>query len=157
MIEAREEDTMTMDGFREIFTKKRFEKPKILALSTPDALATTEQIAKVENILNISLPILYRQFLMEFGGGSFGLITVFSASEKSEYYLPFKMSEIRRVVGNNLLIFSDDYAGGYYGFHLHEGRAAERVMYWDHETQECVDTDFADILEFVARYAFDSA
>lgn len=148
---------MTMDDFREILAKKRLEKPKILALSTPDAPATAEQIAKVENTLNIRLPVLYRQFLMEYGGGSIGLITVFSAAENSEYYLPFKMPEIRRVVGENLLVFSDDYAGGYYGFHLDEGRAVERVIYWDHETQQCVDTDFADILEFVARYAFDPA
>ncbi len=89
---------MNIDEFRAIDQEARLSKPKLFSLATPDALASVEALDNLQRAIGVILPISYRGFLNEFGGGNFGLVTVFSADPNSEWFLPNKYDEARRYV-----------------------------------------------------------
>lgn len=147
---------MTLEEFREIDRRGRADDPVLFSLSTPDRCATSIDICTVEQALKIALPQCYRSFLMEFGGGSYGLTTIFSAAQDSEWYLPKRQSEASDYLPRDLLAFSDDFAGGLYVLRAANGMAEERVLYWNCDGG-LVPTTFGDVFEFVARYAYEPA
>jgi SMI1-KNR4 cell-wall len=147
---------MTLDDFRKTHQRYQKEKPKLFLLAEPDPCATVEQLNGAERQIAIELPPSYRSFLMEFGGGVFGFTNVFSADPTSDYYLPVRKQEASAYLPTNLLPFSDDSAGGLYVLKVANGRAMEPVSYWNSDGG-LVATAFANILDFVARYAYEPA
>jgi SMI1-KNR4 cell-wall len=146
---------MTLEELKEIDTRYRQEKPTLFGLS-PDKPASERQLEEVERAIGVRLPSSCRAFLNEFGGGSFGLAVIFSADPDGEWYLPKEESKSRRYLPKGLLPFSDDFAGGNYVFKVVAGVAQEAVFYWNTDGGES-PTEFKDIMEFVARYAYEPA
>lgn len=147
---------MTIEELRRLDARYRQEKPNLFRLSTPDKPASEEQLTEMERAIGVRLPQSYRAFLREFGGGNYGLETFFSADPNSEWYLPLKHGEASRYLPEGLLAFSDDGAGGYYVFQVLSGQAQEAVCYWNQDGGES-PTEFKDVIEFVARYAYEPA
>lgn len=147
---------MTLEELRQLDARYRLEKPKLFQLSTPDHPASEEQLAEIERAIGIRLPQSYRSFLQEFGGGNFGLVILFSADANSEWYLPLKQSEASQYLPDGVLAFSDDFAGGNYVFKVLNGQAQDVVFYWNQDGGES-PTDFGNVFEFVARYAYEPA
>jgi len=148
---------MNIDQFKAIDVAQREQKPKLFSLSTPAACANPEMLNEVEGLLGVVLPSKYREFLTAFGGGDFGLVNVFSADKKNEWYLCYKLEELHDTLPQGYLPFSDDNAGGYYVLKVQNGEVKDRVFYWNYEEQDLRETPFSDILEFVARYAYEPA
>ena len=91
------------------------------------------------------------------GGGSYGLTTIFSGDQNSEWYLPSKQVEASAYLPCNLLAFSDDFAGGLYVLKVaDDGIANESVFYWNQDGG-LVETDYVDVFEFVAKFAYEPA
>ncbi len=147
---------MTLDDFKQIHNLYKKEKPKLFLLVSPDQEATARQLERVEGELRVRLPARLREFLTEFGGGHFGFANVFSADPEGEFYLPAKNDDAAAYLPPGLLAFSDDYAGGYYVFKVIDGQAGESVFYWNVDGG-LAETEFDDVLEFVARYAYEPA
>lgn len=147
---------MKIDEFRVIDQEARRAKPKLFLLASPDSPASEEELDDLQRVVDVRLPMSYRAFLKEFGGGNFGLTTVFSADPKSEWYLGARLDEARAYLPSNVLPFADDFAGGLYVFEVAAGQAMEPVLYWN-EDGGLVSTKFANALEFVARYAYEAA
>jgi hypothetical protein len=150
------DDPMMLEELKEIDTRYRQQKPALFEVSTPDKPASEQQLEEVERSIGVRLPASYRAFLIEFGGGSFGFAVIFSADPDSEWYLPNKQRKARKWLPEGLLAFSDDFAGGNYVFKVVDGEAQEAVFYWNIDGGEC-PTEFKDIMEFVARYAYEPA
>jgi hypothetical protein len=134
----------------------RAEKPALFNLSKADQLATNAMIETVEKHLKFLLPETYKSFLRIFGGGNYGLTVIFSADEKSEWYLPRMQAEAERYVPKGFLAFSDDFSGGYYVLSINDGSVEDCVMYW---SIDCgiSSTQYSDIIEFVSRFAYEPA
>lgn len=147
---------MKLDEFRVIDQEARLAKPKLFLLASPDSAASEEALDDLERAIGARLPMSYRAFLREFGGGNFGLTTVFSADPESEWYLGTRLDEVREYLPTHVLPFSDDFAGGLYVFEVVDGQGMEPVLYWN-EDGGLVPTKFANALEFVARYAYEAA
>jgi hypothetical protein len=147
---------MTIDDFRRIDAKFRAEKSNLFRLATPDAVASGEDVARVEQQLGVKLSPSYREFLLAFGGGSFGLTTIFSADPNGEWYIPRKHAETSEFLPSGLLAFSDDFAGGYYVLKVNDRAAEEPVYYWNQDGG-LVQTEFDNMLAFVARYGYEPA
>lgn len=148
---------MTLEEFREIDRQGRNADPGLFSLSSPDKCASTRDIEDAEKLLQVVLPGTYRSFLKGFGGGSYGLTTIYSADQNSEWYLPSKQIEASSYLPPNLLAFSDDFAGGVYVLKVaDDGTANEGVFYWNQDGG-LVQTDYADLFEFVAKFAYESA
>ena len=147
---------MTLETFREIDRRGRGEDPALFSLSSPDKCATAQEIEDAEHLLKVLLPESYRAFPMAFGGGSYGLTTIFSADPHSEWYLPRRQDEASAYLPDNLLAFSDDFSGGLYVFRVTNGIANDCVFYWNQDGG-LVNTDYNDVFEFVARLAYEPA
>lgn len=147
---------MTLDEFTQIHCRYKEEKPKLFSVVRPDRPATPEQLELVEGKLGMRLPDRYRDFLAVFGGGSFGFVSIFSADPGGDSYLPHKVKDAAQYLPCALLPFSDDFAGGYYVFRISNGQPCERVSYWNCDGG-IVDTEFGDVLDFIARYAYEPA
>jgi hypothetical protein len=146
---------MTIDEFRAWHGRYAVLKPKIFLLVPPDSPATTEQLDTVEREIGTRLPNRFREFLTEVGGGAFGFTNVFSANPASEFYLPTRRAKTLDFLPPNLLPFSDDFTGGWYVFKVDDSQAREAVFYWNADGG-LVETNFNDVLEFVARYAYEA-
>ena len=149
-------DPMTIDVFRKLDREGRASRPKAFLLASPDRPATPIALRELERVVGAKLPHSYREFLIEFGGGSYGLTTVFSADPQSECYIAARFDEPRPSLPTGLLPFSDDFAGGLYAFEIVDGQAREPVLYWntDGGTRK---TQFGNALEFIAQYAYQAA
>ena len=147
---------MTLDEFKEIHNRCRIAKPKPFLLASPDQSATAQQLEKVEGELGVKLPGRLREFLTDFGGGAFGFVNVFSADPDGEFYLPARNDEAAEYLPSDLLAFSDDFAGGYYVLKVVDRRAKDSVFYWNTDGG-LTETEFDDVFEFVARYAYEPA
>lgn len=144
---------MNIDEFKVIDAVARRKNEKIFRLSIPNACASEASVKEMECALGINLPDGYREFLKEFGGGNFGLTTIFSADSSSEWYLPDRQAEASAYLPEGLLAFSDDFAGGMYVLQETKGCAADQVLYWNQDGG-LVRTPFKDVLEYIARYAY---
>lgn len=147
---------MNIEQFKAIHAHYIIEKPKIFALAEPDRLATAEDIAKVESEIGVSLPISYREFLLNFGGGAIGFLILFSTDIASENFLVKKRLESLRCLPPELLAFSDDFAGGYYVFKIGGGSGEDSIFHWNMDGG-LQKTSFNDLFEFVVRYAYEPA
>lgn len=149
-------DPMGLDEFRAADRAARVATPKLFILAPPDRPATERELEQAEQAISAELPDSYRAFLREFGGGSYGLITVFSADPTSEWFLGARVMQARAYLPTHLLPFSDDFAGGLYVFEIAEGQASEAVWYWNGDGG-LTRTEFSDVLQFIARYAYQPA
>lgn len=147
---------MTIKELHKIHQRYQSEKPKLFLLVKPDPPATEEQINTVESEIGVLLPSDYRAFLADFGGGMFGFTNVFSGYKDSDFFLPCRNKEASKYLPGDLLAFSDDQVGGFYVFKVLNGKAQESIYYWNSDGG-LVNTDFADLFEFVARYAYEPA
>jgi hypothetical protein len=147
---------MILNDFRKAHQRYQIEKPKLFLLAEPDPPATAEQLSSVEREIGVKLPSEYRGFLSEFGGGTFGFTNIFSLNPDSEYYLPSRREEASSYLPSDLLPFSDDFSGGLYVFKVKDREAQKSVYYWNSDGG-LVETKFADVFEFVARYAYEPA
>lgn len=147
---------MTIEEFKTIDARYRAEKPQMLSLSSSDPKASEDQLDRIEAEVGVKLPLSYRKFLQEFGGGEFGLTDVFSANPGSEWFLPARQADALSYLPEGLLPFSDDFAGGLYVLKVKGGRAQEPVFYWNQDGG-LMPTDFDDVLEFIAKHAYESA
>ena len=123
---------MNRSRFAELVDAARAAHPVWFDLPT-DALAGDADLVRVSRRLGVELPSDYAWFLREYGGGDFGLATIYSAEEGSDLYVidhqPAESDEA-------LLAFSDNGAGDLYVFPVKDGVAADTVLVRDHETGE---------------------
>ncbi len=144
---------MRIDEFGQLDSHYRNKMPKLLLMSTPDKPASVKQLHSVEELLGISLPGSYKDFLREYGGGDFYSLTVFSADPSSDLYLPIQAARASSYLPNDLLPISDDYCGGNYVLTVKNAIASEQVSYWNTDGG-LVQTEFETVLDFVAQKAF---
>jgi len=146
---------MDLEEFRSHHEVQRRQSPKVFLLVESDTLATPDRIQALETEIGLRLPERYKQFLMEFGGGIFGLTNVFSADAESGFYLPSRLDAVARYLPSGLVPFSDDYAGGFYVWRATPDRSIdEAVWYWNFDGG-LVNTDYLSLLDFLAAHAYD--
>ena len=149
-------EPMTLEDLKAMDSRYRLEKPKLFEIAQADPPATQHDLDSVENSIGVKLPDSYRRYLSVYGGGVFGFTVIFSAYTDGEWFLPNRQRDAATHLPHGLLAFSDDFAGGYYVFKIADGSADDRPWYWNADGG-LVHTNFANIYEFVARYAYEPA
>jgi hypothetical protein len=142
---------MTREDFSDLVRKLRQTRPVWFDLPS-DAPPPEQEIAEIERGLGAKLPADFVWFLKEYGGGDFGLATIYSADRESEFHLLERQEE---GLPDNLVVFSDNGAGDLYGFPIDDGVARDEVLLLDHETG--TTSARADgFLDFVREQAFNN-
>lgn len=147
---------MNTTEFTNLDRRCRTEDSSLFELSSPSTPAEDSDIISLEANLGVCLPSEYSWFLRNYGGGEFGLLTVFSASPDSEWYLGSKVEEASKFIPEGFLPISDDFAGGYYGFLISDSVALSKIHYWNSDGG-LVETEFDTVLDFIARFAYEPA
>lgn len=146
---------ITFDEFREFHKKRLVEEPKIFKLIEHDRPATKHEIYSVEQEIRTKLPINFATFLMEFGGGLFGLTNIFSADCKSIYYIVDRQKDAKNLIPANAIVFSDDYTGGWYIFRSESGICQEEVYHWN-DVDGMKPTAYKNIFNFLTDKAYNT-
>ncbi len=144
---------MNVDEFEKFYRTQKVKRPKVFELAITDALATEIGLAAIERTIRLKLPKDYKSFLMKYGGGMFGLVNVLSADPNSDYYVLSVYNSIKERAGINILPFSDDFAGGWYGFKIKNGKVLDEIFYWNVDTG-LVSTRYKSFLDFVSKNAY---
>lgn len=144
---------MNIDEFRQLDLVCRLNKPSLFAMSASDNVATDAQIGKVEKILNLSLPISYKEFLKNYGGGNYCLLTIYSADPQSNWYLPLQYAKASHYLPKDILPISDDFCGGHYVYTIANGIASDRLYYWNTDGGT-IRTEYITLYDFIVQEGY---
>lgn len=140
---------MEFASFKSKVTDLQSRKPVWFGLQS-DPPATEAEIQKAETSLRATLPMEYKSFVREFGGGYFAFGNVFSVSD-TEWNVVRRNEEIW-IPG--FIAISDSGSGDYYGFRVSGGACDACICVWDHEEPHGVKkTKYADMLEWLDHVA----
>lgn len=139
---------MTFDEFKTIVISYMKKKPNWF-YNKMEERANKNDIDKAERKLGIMLPIKYKEFVREYGGGDFAFINVFSVDENGEWYICKKNKELECCHNNkNFVAISDDQTGGFYGYILNNSIVNEDIYYLDLDTNKFTNIH-KDIFEYI--------
>lgn len=139
---------MNLSEFDARISRAAEENPVWFALER-DPPATELQVARAQEAAGIEFPEEYKQFLARFGGGLFAFSNIFSVSPESEWFV-VERNRAAGFLGGDFLAVSENGVGDHYGFVRGGGG---RVYFFDHETRERIETNFANLFEYLDHVA----
>lgn len=137
--------------FKEIVDEVKSKNPHLFELEHDQILSMAE-IENIEKKMDVKLPLNYRKFISEFGGGFFGFATVYSLDENSSYYM-FQDGPLvpEGDLLREYLPISDNGCGDIYALKLEEKQCLDEIYFWDHESNRVTKTEYANLLEYLVE------
>lgn len=137
---------MNIHNFVELIQETKVKRPKIFSLDA-DCKANAEDICMIEAYYDLQLPSSYKEFLMQFGGGYFAFVVVYSLDAHSDFFLK-KNADPEFVKANNFLPVVDFETGDLAGFRIVNGACEAQMSLFNHDEQAITDLglDFFDVL-----------
>ena len=142
---------MNFDEFKQLTESKKKINPIWFALEA-DKLPTAADIHAVESKLGVKMPMDYINFVTEYGGGYFAFSNVFSLCKNSEWNILEQNASYNSIPHSHVLISANG-SGDFYGYKIESGQCLSAICFFDHESQTWSETDFANIYEYLAKYA----
>ena len=127
-----------IDFIKEIELIKKM-KPLLFQLEHDD-VANEVDIKESEKYYEISFSESYKRFLMNFGGGYFGYIVVYSLEKGGMFYLQDYVS-LSMIEEFGMLPVIDLETGDYIGFDIEKNMCTENLVIWKHEEKNKIDLD----------------
>lgn len=127
-----------IDFIKEIELIKKM-KPLLFQLEHDD-VANEVDIKESEKYYEISFSESYKRFLMNFGGGYFGYIVVYSLEKGGMFYLQDFVS-LSMIEEFGMLPVIDLETGDYIGFDIEKNMCTENLVIWKHEEKNKIDLD----------------
>jgi SMI1-KNR4 cell-wall len=143
---------MNVQLLKECIRKNMLRGSVNFLMEPPDPPANDTCISKVESLFGLDLPQLYKDFLIEFGGGSFGFIDIYSTFETGKYYIGNVVNMYDMFAKNGFVPISDDYCGGLYC--LKFDTISDLSVYYYNDEDGFIKTRFSNVFQFVAECAF---
>ena len=137
---------MDFEAFEKTVQTAKAKNPLLFELEH-DRIPTAEEAVAFQRQYQIVLPEKYIQFLLHFGGGYFGYANIYSLDKNSCFFILNHNPAIRK----DLLFMADNGCGDYYAFRMEGGSCKEEIVFCDHENHTVQDTDFSDVLEYLAK------
>lgn len=121
-------------------------KPLLFQLEHDD-VANEENIKESEKHYGISFPESYKKILMNYGGGYFGYIVLYSLDKSGMFCLQDYVS-LSMIEEFGMLPVVDLETGDYIGFDITNNKCTENLVIWKHEEKNKIDldVDFYEIL-----------
>lgn len=112
-----------------------------------DNVVSEFDISESEKYYGILLPDSYKSVLMNFGGGYFGYIVMYSLDENGGFYLKDYVS-ISMIKEFGMFPIIDLETGDYIGFEIKNNKCTENLFIWKHEERNKVKlkVDFYELL-----------
>ncbi len=136
--------------FKKLVELKKSKNPTIFEINSCEVVGERE-ILEFEKMLEVKLPLAYKEFLMNYGAGYFLFTNVYSVVKNSEWNI---LDEDNAPV--DFLCFSDNGCGDMYGFLVVDNVCTDEVYIIDHESfctdsgsWEFIKTEFNDMFEYL--------
>ena len=142
---------MNFEEFTIIVDEKKKSNPIWFALES-DTIPEQSVITEVEQMLGVTLPRCYVDFINKFGGGYFAFSKIYSLDRSSEWFLFDKNKSVNQKL-RGYILFSDNEVGDFFGFKIQNHRCEEEIYFYDHEEQSWTITSYGDLFEFLADIA----
>lgn len=107
--------------------------------------------SNIEMTLGATLPDDYKEFVVLYGGGYFGLTVIYSVVTGGEWDI-CQANIDDKVEG--YIIFSDNGCGDLYCFKIHDGVCGAEVYFFDHESEQVEQTNYPNIFSYLLDNAF---
>lgn len=135
---------MDFDTFKNVVERTKEEMPLLFELGH-DNIPKMEEVFEFQKQHQIQLPKKYIQFLINYGGGYFGYVNIYSLDKQSPFYLSAQNK--KRL--DKLLFFADNECGDYYAFCIENGICNEPVVFYQHDDKRIHNTKFSDVFEYL--------
>lgn len=145
---------MEINDFAARVQEERIKRPGIFGLDA-DCRASVEDIGMIEAYYGVQLPLSYKEFLMQFGGGYFAFVVVYSLDANSDFYLK-KNVDPEFTKANNFLPVVDFETGDLAGFRIVNGVCEEQMSIFNHDEEGITDLG-QDFFEVLVEYGLDLA
>ena len=116
---------MDYTHFKEIVDNMKSKRPYLFELKHDHIISMTE-IENIEKKMDVKLPVDYRKFISEFGGGFFGFATVYSLDEDSSYYM---FQDGQGYLPKGYLPVSDNGCGDIYMLKIDEKQCLDEIFF----------------------------
>ena len=116
---------MDYTHFKEIVDNMKSKRPYLFELKHDHIISMTE-IENIEKKMKVKLPVDYRKFISEFGGGFFGFATVYSLDEDSSYYM---FQDGQGYLPKGYLPVSDNGCGDIYMLKIDEKQCLDEIFF----------------------------
>lgn len=132
--------------FEKLVSKIKNKNSKIFGLDS-DCKPMIKEIKLVEKYYNVVFPKSYKEFLIQYGGGYFAFIIVYSLDEQSPFYIKNNVS-IEFVNNNNFFPIIDFATGDLAGFKVDNGICEDSIVFYSHEDNNISNSklNFYDVL-----------
>jgi hypothetical protein len=144
---------MKIDEFKNFDMAGRSARVKVFESIPPSPPAKESEIAALESSIGVKISSSFREFLMAFGGGNYGLSVIFCADDASEWYLPRQMQEVGAYLPVNFLPISNDFTGGIYCQKIENKQATDKIWYWNTDGG-LTETECLDVFDLVSKTAY---
>lgn len=141
---------MNISEFSKIVAGIKVERPIWFELES-DPPGADSDINEAETALCVKLPVEYKEFIRNFGGGHFAFAGVYSVRKGSAWNIVMRNNEINTIDPKAFLAVSDNGAGDFYGFKVIDGVCESKITFYDHEDGVIKSTDYEDLLDFLVR------
>src|SRR5688500_15721015 len=116
---------MTLLEFADVVETAKRKNPVWFDLDS-DPLATNEEIATAEKLLQTRFPAQYLEFITRYGGGLFAFVNIASVSPSSEWNAVHRNQKIKKL---DFIAVSENGVGDYYGFRTEHGICLPEVFF----------------------------
>ena len=136
---------MNINTFNKKVEQVRAKQPIWFALKS-DNIQNKLICDKVEQKLKAKLPIEYKDFILQYGGGYFGFTSIYSLDPDSDWNI-VKMNQL--YLHSKFIIFSDNGVGDVYGFKIVNEECESEVYFFDHECNEWSLTEYKNLFAYL--------
>ncbi|QPB85097.1 SMI1/KNR4 family protein [Pseudoalteromonas rubra] len=142
---------MDFDAFKELVEKTKNDHPIWFGMES-DESPDNEALAEAEDKLGAKLPVDYKNFILEYGGGYFAFSNVFSLERRSDWNL-VDLNEKYKAIRNGHLLISENSSGDFYGFRLVDGVFEPRIYFYDHEVETWEESPYSNLFDYLEKFA----
>lgn len=121
--------------------------------SGAESPASDDDIARLEVVLGRALPCELKHFAKTFGAGYFGARNISSLKEASDWYILSRPTVSFK--GRQMLVVSDDEAGGCYGFDLDGDNYGPGIFYTNPDDGDHTENVASSFFSYVENNVLD--
>lgn len=140
---------MNFYEFKQLTEQKMQEYPIWFELRDECEFSDRELFA-IEKELNVELPVEYKQFIQEYGGGYFAFCTIYSMCKNSDWNI-VDINNKYILLRKNYLLISENSLGDFYGFKVLGSKCSSQLYFFDHDLEEWNSSEYSNLFEYIDK------
>ncbi|MGP0171778.1 SMI1/KNR4 family protein [Pseudomonas sp. NCHU5208] len=142
---------MDFENFKKLVDKVKKNHPVWFDME-PDDAPSNFVVSDAEEKLGVKLPVDYKDFVCEYGGGYFAFSSVYSLEVGSDWNLVDMNCKYKKLRGDYVLV-SENGVGDFYGYKVVNGVCDSEIYFYDHDVGVWQGAKYRDLFEYLEKVA----